>query len=125
MANITDFCRAIVLNGGATYDLNTGRLDFKTGYAVGLYGTTYLKEHPVKECVMQFIKMYLDDALDGAIGAWIKDDLLYLDVVKIVEDKDEAFQLAIEHQQKCIYSFLFKKDIYVKDYTHSRQESSQ
>ena len=119
MSQIIDFCRAIVLNGGATYLPSTGELNPTRGYAVGLVGTTYLTAHPVKECVMQFMKMYLDETMEHAIGGWIKDDLLYLDVVQIVYDLQEAVDLGKKCHQKAIYDLSAQKDIYIHGNAHT------
>lgn len=77
-----------------------------TGYTVGIdrYGKIINSEQPN---AVEEVKDYITQHhLDGAgIGLWVDQDtgILYLDVVLVFYDKDQALRYAVEQSQLAIY----------------------
>jgi len=64
--------------------------------------------------IHSFIKKNLDLITKGSsIGAWVDTESgsMYLDVVELVKDKEEAKRLMEVHKQKAIWSFLAMQEI--------------
>lgn len=88
-----------------------------SGYVVGLYGIKWHEgESPDIE---DFVKAYYDYrrviATKTYVGYWHNNNVHYLDIVKIYEDKSEAMEHAKDNDQIAIYSLHDKKEIFVKE----------
>lgn len=99
--------------GGATVGRN-GEPYTGTGFAVSKDG--HELKVPVRMASVSLIREWvkqlkLDD--DDYIGAWIDEGYLYLDVSRIIPDKEEALITAKLWRQKAIYDFETGQSIYV------------
>lgn len=114
MANLKDFLRSTIVNGGASYNVVTGELNPKVGYMVAISGHERIIESVTNEKQLQYIIAdYLKDKaiilLSGItdnnkfIGTWVNDGKLYLDVSVNVSDRDEAIALAKAGNQLAIW----------------------
>jgi hypothetical protein len=111
MANLVNFNKAIVSNGGASYNLMTGEFNPNHGYMVSIKG--HEKTHKAgKESYQYEIADYVkskaiilmagivDDSIDRIfLGGWIDNGLLYLDVSYLVDTEEEAIQMAKDNEQ--------------------------
>lgn len=102
-----------LIYGGGTFDAVSGApVEDQTGYAVGGYQDT--RTVPYRECsdevVVDVIASFLQripGKLGGGkhyfLGTWIEGDLLFIDAVKIIDDRDTAVQAAEDHNEIAIY----------------------
>jgi hypothetical protein len=107
MSNLKEFIKATEENNGATYNLKTGELNPTKGYFVGLKdkGRQVKYHYPFNEVVQDFVlKNSFDLSNENTfVGSWIEDGELYLDVVKMFEDKEDGINAGIENEQIAIY----------------------
>lgn len=114
MANLKDFLRSTIVNGGASYNVVTGELNPKVGYMVAISGHERIIENVTNEKQLQYlIADYLKDKAiilvsgitdnNKFIGTWINEGKLYLDVSVNIADKDAAIALAKSSNQLAIW----------------------
>lgn len=106
---------------GGTFDVKEEMPYQGGGYAVALYGNKVPAEKWCPEQVDFFLNQGSQPILfrqsDGFyLGTWFPrdSDYVYLDVVRIVQDRTQAIKLAWEFKQKAIYDFANKRDIDVE-----------
>lgn len=96
-------------NGGATYD-DTGNLSDKDAWSVGAYperSQTLSPEEFTPEAIRSFSEKNRDllNQKDHAVGSWKDPDTnkTFLDVTRLIKDKDEAIQVGKKANQKAIW----------------------
>jgi hypothetical protein len=102
-------------DGGFSIDANTGHA-VTGGYAVAAHPD---REVILAECTMgDLLEFMIRNAdllsLPGVImGGWHdpEDHRVYLDVSILVEDRDEAIKLAVDHDQLAIFDFATGESI--------------
>lgn len=107
-------------NGGITIDSNFKEINKKTGYVVSDYGMekTYFKNE--LEALKKDIMLYKEIAKknDAFIGLWIDNDIIFLDISKVYDNKKEALKIAKKNKQLAIYDIKNDKSIYIKKYNY-------
>lgn len=125
-----------IKNDGGSFTLDGDGVFFESGYMVALYG--YEHQVTLPDCMfpqlerslhsvvgqyMQHInrifRIYEDDDDDLKdmrvyIGTWINEDVIYLDVSRNIEDKDEAINYAKWNKQKAVWDNVNKCEIGVE-----------
>ena len=114
--NLETFVKAIIKNGGATYHLPTGRMQFKDGYFVSLKDHESMSDvSSIRSQIATYIKEngFTLSQEDHYLGAWIENGHLFLDVSVLIDDKDEALaygkkmeQLAIRDNRRGVNIYL-------------------
>jgi hypothetical protein len=107
--------RVAVPDGGFTVDPRTGA-DVTGGYAVSLHpeaGRVLAKVTP--GALLEFV-MTRSDLLTvpgNVFGAWRDpaDGRVYLDVSTLVDDLDQALELARQHDQLAVYDFAAGRSV--------------
>jgi len=115
MSNLKEFIKSTDENNGATFNLNTGELNPTKGYFVALKRQELKVKYnnPINEIVQKYVLKNSIDLSDNNtfVGSWIEDGLLYLDVVVMLEDKEEAIKLGQQNEQLAIYDASTKQVI--------------
>lgn len=115
-------------HGGCTYHLNYGNLAGCEGYAVSCH-----KQHetvldsdvmPLSHELVQLYYAFHKDLLipkkygklSYCLDTWnnVKEGKMYLDVVRVVQDKGKALELAKKHNQAAIFDLKHLKEIFVR-----------
>lgn len=122
MKNLKQFSRALLENGGATFNLVTGEYQFK-GYAYSIFGhekihntlegmfTISEVEHAVKNFVREKgVELY---SVHNHLGGWFEDGKLHLDISNVTQDLRNAVVKGLRNGQKAIHDFQSGKDIYL------------
>lgn len=121
--NLLAMYDAIITNGGASYQIETGQLNPTTGFMVALPG--YEQTFSIPDNVNQWQNIVLSylltkvqannekhctivgllvENIDYFLGAWIDSGKLYLDLSENVADFETAKKLGIERKQISIYN---------------------
>ena len=115
MATIQEFNKRLLTQGGATFNLNTGQLDFNKGFGVSLeeHEQVFLKDEYSDEDLKKFLSKHIELLydLDLELGGWIEGDKVYLDITEVVEDKNEAIEKGVNRNQLAIFDFENKEVI--------------
>ena len=115
--NLRKITSEILSEGGVTYSLRYGKVS-KKGYAASPYKARELVI-PVKEFGDNDVRNFtLDngDLLslhDHALGAWVEDGQVYLDVVQVVTSKAKATAICRANEQKAFFDLENSHTIYV------------
>jgi len=122
MKNLKQFSRALLENGGATFNLVSGEHQFK-GYAYSIFGHEKIHNtldggftiSDVEDAVRQYVKekgieLY---SVDNHLGGWFEKGKLYLDITNVKSDLRNAIEQGIRNGQKAIHDFQSGKDIYL------------
>jgi len=121
MSNLNKFCRSIIENNGASYNLNTGEFNPDEGYFVSLKGTELLGEKSgVTSLVYKFVQEngFQLSQPDKFLGGWVdeKDDsVVVLDVSVKLYDLNDAIELGKKNNQEAIYDAYNKEVIKIKE----------
>lgn len=98
-------------NGGCTYN-NNGTSYNGNGYAVGIYGTTFdnIGQITENEIFKTFEKAR---AMGLKVGGWVNTDtdIIYIDLVQVYNNKQEAIKEAESLGELAIYDFEKKEEI--------------
>jgi hypothetical protein len=103
-------------NGGGTFD-NFGNTRMLTkGYAVSC-NPELTRVLDMDDFTPTQIAIYFHDMARAGkcIGTWVNDKVVHLDVITIVEDREEALSLAREHCELAVFDFGNMRDIDVED----------
>lgn len=105
----------VTINGGVTYDV-TKRIAMtcRHGYAVALYGAERAVEFGsdlVAE-IADYLTRY-GDWSGTLFGAWSDNGTVYLDRTIIVDDLDDALDIARQNRQRAIYDMSRLETIYL------------
>lgn len=120
--NFLQVYTSLVETGGATYNYNIPELNPTAGFVVALQG--HEKTYPIPANVNRFqdvvtdylnaeVTAILQDSRNYFLGFWIEKDLLYVDIVEVIDDQLEAIQAGIERKQLAIYDNAKKESIYL------------
>ena len=122
MKNLKQFSRALLENGGATFNLVSGEHEFK-GYAYSIFGHEKIHNtldggftiSDVEDAVRQYIKekgveLY---SIDNHLGGWFDNGKLVLDISNVTLDLRNAIEQGIRNNQKAIHDFKSGDDIYL------------
>ena len=120
MKNLKQFSRALLENGGATFNLVSGEHEFK-GYAYSIFGHEKIHNTidggftigQVEDAVKKFIKekgveLY---SVHNHLGGWFDKGKLYLDITNVTTDLRNAVVKGLRNGQRAIYDFQTDKDI--------------
>jgi hypothetical protein len=125
MANLVNFNKAIVSNGGASYNLMTGEFNPNHGYMVSVKDheqtfnankSSYQYEIAdyVKQRAIMLMAGIVNKSIDRIfLGGWIEKGLLYLDVSYLVDTEEEAIQMAKDNDQLAYFNNVTKETIYI------------
>ena len=120
MKNLKQFSRALLEDGGATFNLVSGEHDFK-GYAYSIHG--HEKIHNTLEGmftiseVEQAVKTFVREkgvelySVHNHLGGWFEEGKLFLDITNVTSDLRNAIEQGIRNGQKAIHDFKSGKDI--------------
>lgn len=122
MANLKEFLKATMKNGGASFNLVTGELNPKTGYMVALIGHEKIIAGVSDEKQLQYhIADYIKDKAillasgitddKKYLGTWVNDGKLYLDVSINFVDKAMAVEIATRSNQLAIWDCANQTEI--------------
>lgn len=115
--NLRKILDEILLEGGISYNINTGQMNPSTGYMVSILG--YEEKFDVNEITDADIQSYtlkhIDDLLSEFkyIGGWLDKDNnnVVLDISINIDDLEYAYYLGMINKQKCIYDCKNKRYI--------------
>ena len=120
MKNLKQFSRALLENGGATFNLVSGEHDFK-GYAYSIFG--HEKIHNTLEGmftiseVEQAVKTFVGEngielySVHNHLGGWFDKGKLHLDITNVESDLRNAINQGLRNGQRAIHDFQSGKDI--------------
>lgn len=114
--NLNDFVRITKANGGCTFNLETSEINPMRGYAVALKGME--ETIPVSrfkdDAVVDFINKNVDFLSRSRffIGSWVNDNKVYLDVVELHENIEDAVRDGMKNDQLAIFDC--KKQVKIK-----------
>ena len=120
MKNLKQFSRALLENGGATFNLVSGEHQFK-GYAYSIFGHEKIHNtldggftiSDVEDAVRQYVKekgveLY---SVHNHLGGWFEEGKLYLDISNVTSDLRNAVVKGLRNGQRAIHDFQSGKDI--------------
>ena len=116
--NLHNLIDIIKKEGGASYSLTYGNMAGRKGYAVSPYKDREEKI-PLNEFSIHGLQSFVAENAeyfdrDGHfLGAWVENEIVYLDVSVFVAQKTKALKWAKENGQLAIYSFTEGKTIYL------------
>lgn len=104
--NLREFEKDLTLNGGATYDIETGEQP-ENGFIVSVKGSEYTVKagEDLQKSISEFVRENAVELLkDGSyLGGWLEDGEYVLDVSVVFEDKQKAFEFALSNEQRSFY----------------------
>lgn len=106
ISNLREFEKGLINNGGATYNVETGEQP-ESGYIVSVKGSEYTIKagEDIHAAVTEYVRnnaVYL--LADGNyLGGWQEDGEYVLDISRVFEDKQKAFEFAISNEQRSFY----------------------
>ena len=122
MKNLKQFSRALLEDGGATFNLVSGEHEFK-GYAYSIFGHEKIHNtlnggftiSDVEDAVRQYIKekgveLY---SVDNHLGGWFEKGKLYLDITNVTLDLRNAIEQGLRNGQRAIHDFKSGDDIHL------------
>ena len=119
MKNLKQFSRALLENGGATFNLVSGEHEFK-GYAYSIFGHEKIHDNvSVLSEVEQAVKTFVGEkgvelySVHNHLGGWFEEGKLFLDITNVTSDLRNAIEQGIRNGQKAIHDFRSGKDIYL------------
>lgn len=104
--NIENIKNEIIKNNGLTIDKDFKKLDKKSGFMVSILGlkkTIQKKDINTLDNIIMEYKKIIENKKNMYIGFWIDNDLIYIDVSKHIEKKQNAVQFGIKNKQLAIY----------------------
>lgn len=113
--NLRKVLDEILLEGGISYNLNTGKANPNTGFMVSILG--FEKEFDLDKVTAEDIKDYTINNIDELwgkdrfLGGWKDNDKVVLDISVNIEDMTRACYTGIINKQKCIYDCSNKRYI--------------
>ena len=105
--NLKKVLDEILLEGGVSYNINTGKANPSNGYMVSILG--FEEQFNVDKVSNQTIKAFMLKNMDNLwgetryLGGWLNNDTVYLDVSVHFEDLERAIYTGIINNQQCIY----------------------
>lgn len=103
-------------DGGCTISPEKGDLAGQPGYAVSMYPERE-RVVPLDDFTACVLSKYMrdnDDLLDRhgyALGTWINEGSVYLDIVRVVPDLWSAMEAGFLHKQKAIFDLEKRVEI--------------
>lgn len=112
-SQLTQLKNYIIKNGGATIDNHGSIKLFDRGYMVSL--ANYEKQTTIDRLHIATLKKYLYLAsLYGLyVGFWLDDGVLYVDMSKRIENKQQAIDFGLYNKQISIYDLKNQTTIYL------------
>jgi hypothetical protein len=109
-----------VLNGGSggTFHIDGTKVDYQTGYFVGIKGFNVPKmyfinpKYPINILAMQ-LNASFDLMNTTYVGYWVNNNIVYIDSVAWTKNLGHAVNLGKLYDQKAIFDIENKKDINV------------
>lgn len=108
MNNLLEFTQAVINNGGATFNLNTG-LTPRTGYVVSNAGTEQrvpFNPDTIQETVREYVINNAEALSDEGIflGGWVENGDLYLDLSQVITERRLAALVGLRNGQQAIFN---------------------
>jgi hypothetical protein len=107
-----------VLNGstGGTYNIDGTKVDYQTGYFVGIKGFNVPKMYFINpKYPINILTMQLNDSFDlinlPFVGYWVNDNIVYIDSVAWTENLNHAVNLGKLYDQIAIFDIKNLTDI--------------
>lgn len=92
--------------GGGTFDRRGALIEREKGFVVGLHnGTWVIMEPSESESAYGHFKSLLGYFPGDFIGTWLNNGKIYIDPVRIYDNRESAEQMGRYLGQKAIYSF--------------------
>jgi hypothetical protein len=124
MANLVNFNKGIINDGGASYNMLTGEFNPNHGFMVSIKGhekTYNTDKNSFNYEIADFINGKAILLLSGIsenydkifLGGWIDNGLLYLDVSFLVDTETEAIKMAKDNEQLAYFNNTNKETIYI------------
>lgn len=104
--------KEILKNGGGT--LNNGKLiNYEYGYMVGQGTINIIDTNTLKgnNNIITMVKIILERQDNNLVGLWVNEGLIYIDNVKLVENKQDAIKLANDYKELAIWDNANKNEI--------------
>lgn len=112
---VNDIVNRVHQNGGVTYNLGQGDMSGSNAFAVSIYPdrSQILDSGVDFETIEGFLVANQDLLADSSnsLGVWNHEGKTYLDVVKLVENYDEAVDLGKQHNQIAIWDLRNNNEI--------------
>lgn len=121
--NIIDYIKK---NEGITISMNDGSMPAK-GFSVATSKTNEFKVLP-EDLTKETLKSYLLDNAetlrneDRYLGAWFQDGYYWFDTPVVLQDKQDALEVARQNDQEGIFDLETYETLYTKDYEQRKQE---
>ena len=119
MKNLKQFSRALLEDGGATFNLVSGEHDFK-GYAYSIFGHEKIHDNvSVLSEVEQAVKTFVREngielySVHNHLGGWFDKGKLHLDITNVESDLRNAINQGLRNGQRAIHDFQSGDDIYL------------
>lgn len=112
--NIEVLKNEIIKNGGFTIDSEYKKINKKNGFMVSILGmekTFSINNINEIEKTIKEYQNYIKNKKNMYIGAWLDNDIIYIDISKHVEKKQNAINLGIKNKQLAIYDIKNNKSI--------------
>ena len=110
-------------NGGITVNSELEEIQAKRGYVVSNYGsektydTTDISDiKKLEKDIILYQKLLKNE--NENIGLWLDDDIIYLDVSRIYNNKKEAVRIAKANKQVAYYDIINDESINLIKYTY-------
>jgi len=107
--NNKDIIKEALTNGGLTIGLQA-----KKGFMCSIYGmekTFTIEQLEELEKELENYKRIVKNKKGLFVGLWYNEGLIYLDISKLYQSKQQAIKKGIENKQKAIYDLEHQKDI--------------
>lgn len=131
--NLSAMYDLIMLNGGASYQIETGEINPSDGYMVSLQGYESIVDVPIgmnewQSAVLSYLLKrvkridessditlvgLLVENIDLYLGAWLKDNKLFFDISQKVPDYETAIKLGNERNQIAIFDNVLQESFYL------------
>jgi len=107
-----------ILNGsaGGTYQIDGTKVDYKTGYFVGVQGFNVPRDYFINpKYPINTLALHLTSLFDLVnipfVGYWVNKNIVYIDSVIWTANLDHAIEVGKLYDQKAIYDIDNSKDI--------------
>ena len=114
---LKEILKEVKLNGGITYDYER-EISVRKGYSVaGSKSFEIIVPHLLREKdLIEYIHENYDmlTIMGYYLGIWKSGELYYLDITKVIKDKELAIKYAILNKQIAMYDLDKDKEIFIE-----------
>ncbi len=107
--------------GGCTVNINNISLFIHKGYAVSTRkdAETITSLDNAHEVLQAFIKEHEIELQRYMLGTWVNQGMMYIDLIKVYDDKGKALRAAKKHNQLAIFDLRRNKEIFLTNPKYS------